>query len=101
MVYKCKPIQGTKLSDSLSPIQLLGHEVYSSERSFAVKICDIKDPVKRRSAYTEKAILSTIQSTNICQFFAFYEDEYMSKTYLVLEHVGNQNLFDFVKERYS
>ena len=32
---------------------------------------------------------------------AFYEDELMRKTYMVLENVRGENLFDFVKDKYS
>ena len=57
------------------------------------------DAGQERSAHNEKIILQKLSSPHINSFVNFYEDKVLNKTYLVLEHAGDQNLAEFVAEQ--
>ena len=64
-----------------------------------VKVCDVTDAGQERSAHNEKIILQKLSSPHINSFVNFFEDKILNKTYLVLEHAGDQNLGEFVAEQ--
>lgn len=61
-------------------------------------MCDVADLGQHWSSLNESRILQKLNSAYINDFIAFYEDTLMNKTYLVLEHAGQKNIAEFVKE---
>ena len=70
-----------------------------TDKDLVVKVCDTSDLGIELSARNENKILQLLNSPNISQYIAFYEDKILNKSYLVLENAGNKNLTDFIEER--
>ena len=68
------------------------------QQALVVKVCDVNDIVQQRSALNEKSILENLKCPHINQYIGFYEDNFLNKSYLVLENAGDMNLADFVKD---
>ena len=72
------------------------------DHKIVVKVCDINDPAKWTAAHNEAKILRKLKGCQLInQMENFYEDSIANKSYTVLEHAGDMNLFDYVNASYA
>ena len=70
----------------------------NSNEQLVVKVCDTSDTGVHNSALNESRILQKLNCPAVNKFIAFYEDQILNKSYLVLVNAGEQNLAQFVTE---
>ena len=63
-----------------------------------VKVCDTNDIGVHNSALNESRIMQQLNCAYISKFTAFYEDQQLNKSYLVMEYAGARDLNQFVHE---